>query len=133
VGWLSPEHDLLMELGHIAPQCLEQAAPLRRDTKRLARPCMPGFPDPPEPSVAFHARERGIEGPRAQTVPVLGELLHQPGTPNFVFGRVMEDVDLPDSKSDLTVGGEHLPRNTYTIIVMAVQALAGFAVNRDAD
>jgi hypothetical protein len=108
---LPPQHDLSVQLGHIPPESLEQAAPLYRDTKHLARSSMASFPRAPKPAVLFHARQRRIKSPWAQTVAMLGEFLHQPGTPYVVFGRVMEDVNLPDSKSDLAVcGGQHLRR-----------------------
>jgi hypothetical protein len=39
---------------------------------------------------------------------VLGELVEQPGAPHLTHSRVVKDVNLPESKSDLAVGsGKH--------------------------
>lgn len=46
-----------------------------------------------------------VQRARTQRVPMLREFLEQPSPPDLTRFGMMKDVDLPDAKSDLTVGG----------------------------
>jgi hypothetical protein len=98
-----PEDGLFVELSHVATQSFEQAPSFGRNTKSLTSLRVGWFSGAAEPTVSLHPGQGGIEGSRTQPMAVLGELLDQPRTPDLTRERVVKDVDLPESKSNLAV------------------------------
>src|SRR5450432_1993357 len=90
----SLKNDLLVELGHVVAKRFEQPPPRRGDSEGLARPRMLGSGSPREPTALLHAGDRRVEGPWAQSMAVVRELLDQPCAPDLALVGVMKDVDL---------------------------------------
>ena len=77
-----------------------------------------------EPAVGLHASEHRIKSARTDIVSVMAEFRGNPLAVDWTLFGVMEDVNLPDAKSNLAVGcGEHL-RLPYTTSVNTAQASA---------
>jgi hypothetical protein len=77
----SAQNDLLIELGHVVAERFEEPPPRRGDPEGLARPRVLGSDPSREPTALLYAGDRRVEGPRAESMAVLCELLDQPCDP----------------------------------------------------
>jgi hypothetical protein len=55
-----------------------------------------------EPTMPFHSLQQGIKSPRADLVAMTTQFAHHPLPVDRTLGCVMQNVDFPEAKKDLT-------------------------------